>query len=195
MNLEKKKGCIPRKKVPGFQILLLILALLSIIPILIELNFFDKFKYVRYLPQMNQYILMAHKINVWLRTFQCVGTFVACIFYVTQKIVYINVTACIINIATMFMLINYELSDPGQPNRANQWQTDVERYGYSPVFLYSVNLLFPILLAVGCLLLREETGLILVDNDQLAFAEEYHHGEGKQLKLYQLKHSKAKATK
>ena len=114
---------------------------------------------------MQMHTLLIHKISCWLRAFQCVGSFVSCIFYVTQKIIYINVLACVLTLAAMFLLINYELADVSQPNRADTWNADTERYGYNPVWLYCVSILPPIILMVGCFLLKGETGLVLVDND------------------------------
>lgn len=110
---------------------------------------------------MPMYINILHRANEWLRLFQVVGAFVSTIFYVTHKIMAINVLATVTNLITMFLLINFEINESGN----NDWDSDTEKYGASPIWIYSVAIITPLLLLLGCTMLKEQTGLILVDND------------------------------
>jgi hypothetical protein len=169
----------------------MLLSVVIAIPIVIEVNYYNIYGINRYLPEMPIYTLILRRVSILLRLTALAGVFISCVFYLTNRIFYLNCLAAVTTLVALSLVLNYEMSNQG---RIDSWEANETTYGASPVWWYIINMLTPIGATVALYMLNDQTGLILQDNDQLAFVEEDHHGVGLDRKLYRIHNMKTTTT-
>lgn len=92
------------------------------------------------------------RLNLALRLFQCAGIFISCFFYVTTKVLILNLLTVLICVVTFILQYNFESSNQ---DRSDLWASDAEKYGSSPIWIYVVAAVSTVVGAILVFLLRE----------------------------------------
>ena len=90
------------------------------------------------------------------------GTLASTLFYSTRRVLAINIMACMVNIASQSLIIDFETNDQ---TKIDLWTTDSDMYGPSPLWFLYANMFLPLLSTVALIWLKDRSGLVLLNPD------------------------------
>jgi hypothetical protein len=135
--------------------------------VLFEVDFYNQYHSSRnYLEDMGVHILILRKFNLALRFSAFAGVFATVLFYRTARVLWLNIIACLLNIATQSLIIDFETSDQ---TRVDLWESDTDKYGSSPIWFLYLNLSMPVVSTGVMFYLFDLSGLVLHQQDSIFY--------------------------